>query len=306
MLFKVYKTRVWVLLLMLVPFLGNAQIPGLPSGWEFTLNPHSGIYAVPTTVLFDGVDDLEPGDWIGAFYDDDGVMECGGAVQWNDTSNVAVVIFGNDTLVAPDKNGFSEGEYITWKFYRTADGSVEDVKAFDADGDEFYWANGAGEAVASFGPKAPPCLEINLSAGFQYISSNVIPDNLNFQAVMTPVLGNLAFARNSTGAQLLKFGPNWVNQIGNWNIKEGYQVRMNAPDVLTICGEQVDPQLPIDLPAGFRFISFLPSAPVNALTALNSILGQLQFARNSSGAQLIKFGPNWINQIGNMNPGEGY
>ena len=96
MLLKVYKSRVWMLLLMLLPFIGNAQIPGLPAGWGFTLNPTSATYAVPTTVTFDGVTPLAAGDWIGVFYQDGTALECGGAIQWDGVNNVAVVAFGND------------------------------------------------------------------------------------------------------------------------------------------------------------------------------------------------------------------
>ena len=119
MLLKVYKSRVWVLLFMLLPFIGNAQIPGLPPGWEFTENPNSAVYAIQTDVMFDGVDALATGDWVGAFYEKDGGMVCGGAVEWDGANNVAIVVFGNDTL-AGEKIGFYDGEMIHWMFYRDA------------------------------------------------------------------------------------------------------------------------------------------------------------------------------------------
>jgi len=303
MLLKVYKSRVWILLFMFMPFIGNAQIDDLPEGWDINFHPNSATYAIPTNVAFNGVDALAPGDWIGAFYMDNDVMECGGAVQWDGTNNLGLVVFGNDTLVAPDKTGFSEGEPIHWMFYRTAD---ECVKAYDAEGAEFNWMNQVLTAVASFGV-CEVCIDINLSSGFQFISSNVVPANLNFKTIMTDVLDNLNFARNQNGQQLFKAGPNWIDQIVTWDNTHGYLVKMNAPDMLRICGtEMADPFTPIDLGVGFKFISFLPAAPMNAQVALGSILDNLQFARNSAGQQLFKAGPNWINQIVDMNPGEGY
>jgi subtilase family serine protease len=148
--------------------------------------------------------------------------------------------------------------------------------------------------------------EILLNSGFQFISSHLIPLNPNFKTIFEPVLDNLAFARNGSGQQLVKVGPVWVNQIGNWITTQGYLVKMNNGDDFVITGEVINPQTPIGLNAGFSFLSYLPVEPMNAQVALTDILSNLQFARNSAGAQLLKFGPVWINQIGNFNPGEGY
>jgi len=170
MLLKVYKSRVWVLLFMLLPIIGNAQIAGLPDGWGFTLNPTSGTYAVKTDVMYDGVDPLAAGDWIGAFYNDGGVLECGGAIQWDGINNVAVVVFGNDTL-AGDKNGFSEGELIQWKFYRDVAGVEEEVFTEP----EFHWTNGALPEITKFWYPSGCEQYFSFNAGFNWISFNVLP-----------------------------------------------------------------------------------------------------------------------------------
>ncbi|MFZ4707534.1 MAG: hypothetical protein ACOYMF_16160, partial [Bacteroidales bacterium] len=149
MLLKVYKSSVWILLVMLLPFFGAAQIPGLPAGWGFTQNPTSHVLAVPTTVTFDGIAPLAANDWVGAFYNASGTLKCAGAVQLTGTGNVAVVAFGNDTLEAI-KNGFWANELIQWKVYRTATSVELCAKAYDAANAEFSWANGAMSAVAKF------------------------------------------------------------------------------------------------------------------------------------------------------------
>ena len=276
MLLKVYKSRVWVLLFMLLPFVGNAQVPGLPDGWEFTENPNSAVYAIQTDVMFEGVDPLAAGDWIGAFYMDEGVMECGGAVEWDGTNNVAIVVFGNDTL-AGEKNGFSDGEAIHWMFYRDASGMEECVKAYDADDEEFFWMNGVLDEIDSFGA-CEECQEISLSAGFQFISSYIVAPDPDMEVVLTDVLDNLEFARNSDGNQLVEFFGTWQNGIGDWVNEEGYLLRMDGPDVLTICGAKIDPQTPIDVTTGFQFVSYLDDTPQDALVAFDGILDNLEFA----------------------------
>ena len=150
--------------------------------------------------------------------------------------------------------------------------------------------------------------QIDLSEGFSFISSRLIPEDPNMLVVMASVLNeNLDFIRNSQGQTIKKIGPNWVNGIGDWVVTEGYLVKMFAADSFTIEGTLVDPTNPIPVEAGFQFVSYFPVAPMDALIAFGSIIGDdLHFIRNSEGAMIRKIGPNWINGIGDANPGEGY
>jgi hypothetical protein len=148
----------------------------------------------------------------------------------------------------------------------------------------------------------------DLSYGFQFISSGVIPENPDMLIVMAEILNdNLDFARNSQGQTLRKIGPNWVNGIGDWIVDEGYLVKMFAGDSFTINGLFVDPTTPIPVETGFQFVSYFPENPMNALDAFATIIGDdLDFIRNSQGQTLRKIGPNWVNGIGDCQPGEGY
>jgi len=150
--------------------------------------------------------------------------------------------------------------------------------------------------------------EIVLNAGFQFISSNRSLQNPDMLVVLENNLNdNLNFVRDSEGTMVRKIGPNWVNGIGDWVSIEGYLFKMNEADFLIIDGEAVNPQTPIDLNAGFQFVSYLPSETLNALDAFNGILNDnLAFIRNSDGNVLRKIGPNWVNGLGDVHSGEGY
>ena len=150
--------------------------------------------------------------------------------------------------------------------------------------------------------------QIELSEGYSFISSRIIPEDPDMLIVMTSVLNeNLDFIRNSQGQTLRKIGPNWVNGIGDWIVEEGYLVKMFAGNSFLIEGDAVDPVLPISLTTGFQFVSYFPEIQINALIAFETILGDnLDFIRNSQGQTLHKIGPNWVNGIGVCNPGEGY
>jgi len=149
---------------------------------------------------------------------------------------------------------------------------------------------------------------ITLSTGYQFISSRIISENPNMLVVMADVLNdNFDFVRNSLGQSLRKIGPNWVNGIGNWIISDGYLVKMFANDSFIIEGNIIDPATPISVETGFQFVSYFPEAPMDAMIAFETIIGDdLVFVRNSLGQTLRKIGPNWVNGLGDCQPDEGY
>ena len=150
--------------------------------------------------------------------------------------------------------------------------------------------------------------QIDLNTGYQFISSNRSPENPDMLEVLGDNLNTkLDFVRNSQGQMLQKIGENWVNGIGDWISTEGYLFKMNEPDVLIIDGTIVNPQTPINLNAGYQFVSYLPNETLDALEAFACILNDdLDFIRNSEGGVLRKIGPNWVNGIGDCYPGEGF
>lgn len=59
--------------------------------------------------------DLEDGDYLGAFYESDGELVCGGLLVWDaDAINQLIVVWGNDAN-SDVKDGFNSGEQIVWK-----------------------------------------------------------------------------------------------------------------------------------------------------------------------------------------------
>jgi hypothetical protein len=79
---------------------------------------------------------LNPGDYIGGFYTDDyGELRCGGATEWNGTENIIYSLFFDD-VDTPEKDGFSYGEQIYFKFFSWANAKDYDVDniTFNTDG----------------------------------------------------------------------------------------------------------------------------------------------------------------------------
>ncbi|MBI9039421.1 MAG: T9SS type A sorting domain-containing protein [Bacteroidales bacterium] len=149
---------------------------------------------------------------------------------------------------------------------------------------------------------------IDISPGFQFVSSHIYPGIPDMEAVVSEIVNDdLMYVRNSEGAMLRKIGPNWVNGIGDWLGNEGYLIKYNGIGQFTISGDLIPATCPIDLTSGFQFVSYLPTVEIDASDAFASIIGdELLYVRNSEGAMLRKIGPNWVNGIGNCVPNEGY
>ena len=126
------------------------------------------------------------------------------------------------------------------------------------------------------------------------------------QEILQSNLTNLDFVRNSAGFMLQKIGPNWINNIGDWVNTQGYLFKMSLADDLTIAGEAIDPQTPLELSTGYQIIGYLPDYLLNAEEVFEDVLENLEFVRNTAGLMFQKIGPNWVNSIGYIQPGEGY
>jgi len=149
---------------------------------------------------------------------------------------------------------------------------------------------------------------IPLNTGYQFVSSRIDVTNPDMLVVLQGILNeNLDFVRNSEGTVLRKIGPNWVNGIGDWISTEGYLIKMYGTETLALTGDVVNPLYPINLTMGYQFVSFLPEVSIDAIVAFEGILSDdLDYIRNSNGEMLRKIGPNWVNGLGDANPGEGY
>jgi len=150
--------------------------------------------------------------------------------------------------------------------------------------------------------------QITLKQGYSFVSSRIIHSNPDMLEVLQSILNDdLDFVRNSDGQTLVKIGPNWVNGIGDWNTTEGYLFKMNVENQMSFEGSIIDPTTPINLHEGFQFISYIPENTGDAMFVFESILNSnLEYIINSDGNVLRKIGPNWVNGIGDVIPGEGY
>ena len=255
-------------------------------------------------------------------------MEAGDEMAVFDGDTIVGVFF-LDQVCTPDNvfennltaynshfEGYNPGNevfYKCWDASEEIEGTIFTAQYFNPYGDawtENIFPEGDGQysiAEVHFTTEYNEQL-IELSEGYSFISSHIIPEDPDMLIVMASVLNdNLDFIRNSQGQVLRKIGPNWVNNIGNWSIDEGYLVKMFSGESFVIGGDVIDPVTPIPLELGYQFVSYLPNGTLDALEAFSGILNDdLDFIRNSAGGVLRKIGPNWVNGIGDCYAGEGF
>jgi hypothetical protein len=104
----------------LLEVLVEEQVPA-PEGWEHHHTAMSHVIHIPTDGSESGF--MSPGDWIGAFYEDNGLLKCGGTIQWTETDSLKLVVYGDDP-VSPEKEGFELGEWMNWKVYMSQTGET--------------------------------------------------------------------------------------------------------------------------------------------------------------------------------------
>jgi len=156
--------------------------------------------------------------------------------------------------------------------------------------------------------------DITLSAGWNIISANVLPSNLNMKDIFQTLInaGALKKVMDESGKTIENFGAfgGWKNNIGNLTVTKGYKVNMISASTLSIQGIPVNLPLDIALNTGWNIISYPSTSPQDAKALVQSLIdaGKLKKVMDESGKTIENFGAfgGWKNNIGNFVPGKGY
>ena len=145
---------------------------------------------------------------------------------------------------------------------------------------------------------------ISLRNRWNLVSLNVRPNNLNFESILTPLLEEQLILMVKDGRGHFWNIRNGFNNLGDWNLSQGYEICVAHPTELEIEGIEVQADHPILVDPGWSIIPYLLTQPANITFALSSIEENLRFAKQTNGAF---YSPEWDwNGIGNMMPGNGY
>lgn len=273
-----------------------------------TVDNHTVIIETSAIVTVNG-QPISIGDYVGAFYDDNGTQKCAGKTVWTG-SNTFVAVYGDDNSTAGPKEGFANGEVFKWKIWKaSANEEMNAIATYKSPNGIITHTNQFAEnglsSFTSLTGSTEQTQTIVLRPGWNTISSYIQPQAPNLVDIFSPIQDQIALVKNGSGN--IYFPSSAINTIGNWNVPHGYQVKVlgSSSINLQVVGQQVDlASTVINLNVGWNLFAYLRDTEQSIATALSPVESKLIIAKNNSGQ--IYFPSGSINNIGNMKPGQGY
>lgn len=149
--------------------------------------------------------------------------------------------------------------------------------------------------------KPPPFNQnLQLTAGWQGISSFIVPQEADVETLFAPIAERLVIV---TGDDGVYFPSQGINTLQNWNTHSGYAVKMNEAAVLTFAGNEAASPT-ITLNEGW---SILPVSNPCEVSVENLFDGNDMVTMIKNIAGLGVYWPDQgINTLGTLQPGEAY
>ncbi len=262
--------------------------------------------------------ELNYGDYIGLFFKDtNGNDVCGGMLEWKgEVSTLTAWGTSNyiDATGISRKNGFLDGETFDYKIWKHATNRIIEIAEARYEVDELitdsskYRDDGLSKLVAL---KSCNSQTVRLHRGWNLVSLNVEPMNTS----MKHIFGNNQNVLVKDAAGNIKYFPHAGIEDGEWNILEGYKVKVWNNTGIRVCGNDIDPQTSIPLHGGV-YPDFLPDFytfqyPIEyALADIREdirYVQSLEYLDGTGKVMALNYIPAYgINQIGNMKPGLAY
>jgi Leucine-rich repeat (LRR) protein len=259
--------------------------------------------------------ELEAGDEIGIF---DGA-NCVGAGTLtgtlSQTNTLDIVVSQNDG----SGNGFTLGNVISYKLFdKSKDLEISNIPTVYSNMNPSWSTDGkfliGATAFVELTGLSKITQNIGLNAGWNIISANIIPENLNLKDIFQPLIddGKLQKVMDETGKTIENFGTfgGWKNNIGNLNSAKGYKVKVLETSSLSVDGTSIKLPMDINLVAGWNIISYPGSNLQDAKAIVQSLIdaGKLKKVMDEAGKTIENYGAfgGWKNSIGNFAPGKGF
>ena len=158
---------------------------------------------------------------------------------------------------------------------------------------------------------------IDLIEGWSIISTYIDPIDDDVENIFSDVINYVSTQPNFIEVVIKDELGNvyWpyfsLNSIGDLTIGKGYQVKMNLFNQLEIYGDIIPYNTPLNLDSGWGLLGYLHQSPSDVEFLMESIVDELN--PPTSDLIILKAGDGnvyWptfmLNNIGNLNPGEGY
>ena len=150
---------------------------------------------------------------------------------------------------------------------------------------------------------APLSQTLQLNTGWNLISFNIQPNNMNLNSILNPIIGNVIQIKNVKES----FHPamaSYYNTLTNLNINIGYWINVTTATDLYLEGTPIDPAThPINLNSGWNLIPYYPENTLSVDVAMQSISSYVQEVKY---LDQVYFPGSINNTLNQMEPGKGY
>jgi len=148
-------------------------------------------------------------------------------------------------------------------------------------------------------------VRLNIDEGWNMVSVNVDPSERAVDEVVRSLVRSetLTIMKDSFGHFYLP-EREFNNIPSPWTIPQGYMIRVERDIHLTIAGERIAPNTPVELSEGWQMVAYYPRESLEAPQALESIQNDLLTAKDDNGRfYLPEFN---FNNMPPMEEGSGY
>ncbi len=307
---------------------GTVTVSGADLSEDITLNPQtaphftpiwSGNPLNPMTVTVSKAEldalALQPGDEVAVFDGDycvgaEVLQQC---IDPNNSDTYIYIACAQDDPDTPEIDGFTVGNTVSYRVY-------DQSEEFESSSISVIYPYAPAYAFTEFTINETSVVELSalssitqttdLISGWNLISWNVSPEETDIQNVLQALIdnNNLVKVIDQNGDILQHMPWGWVNNIGDMCNPEGYQIKVNTNCQLSTSGSPVE--LPINVPliSGYNLMGWPAQTAEDAETALADLItaGYLVKVINESGDILQHMPWGWVNNIGDLEPGEGY
>jgi PKD repeat protein len=211
---------------------------------------------------------IKAGDLIGVFYQSGSKADmCGGHVIWDGTQLMTLFAYGDDPATPDFKEGFSEGEELRWKALTWDDEMEYDISVeYDHSFPNFdgkFQDNGHSSVTGFLNPQNQL---ITISGGWSGISIWLNPENPAVEEMFAAISDELIILMNMDEVY---WPAQNFNSIGNWNVEQGYKIKVLEDVELSITGARISNQM-LNLSQGWNIIPVLSEFAVNAQDVFTS------------------------------------
>jgi CUB domain/Divergent InlB B-repeat domain/Secretion system C-terminal sorting domain len=276
----------------------------LNSDWDVTPTSENHTLIVPLNANVQlGNGGLQNGDYVGVFYTDSNRLKCAGRQVWNGAST-SVTAYGNDLGVG--KNGFGLNERFTWRVFRPSVRMQYDVDPayLPIAGIYTHQGNYARDGISGLaGLTAQIGDTLHLDQGWNMVGIYIHPADSTLTTMLAPITNQLILMKTVDGRTYIP--STGINTIQNWNVKEGYRIKMAQAADVVLYGRRIDPMaIQIPFTAGWSIIPYVRTTPMLFPTVFAGNTAQIDLAKDNLGQTWV---PSLsINNIGNTIVNQAY